>query len=182
MLSLHEELREIEGPHSQVLVIRACNTESFVYCDTIDSGVVCSVCSFKGFSSVINLENHSMFWSNKDTFQRFIFLAVWVDCSVRGRTSAPFKVQRSKDSVPCMVIQNNGWATNIVCLFDSPESNVFLTARYKSVVVNRTEFEAQNVEVWCLFSSDLRLFTPWNLWNIPYDDHLFVMSVLSNTC
>lgn len=45
------------------------------------------------------------------------------------------------------MIENNCGATDIVRLFDSPESNVFFTAGNKSVIVDWTKLKTQYVEV-----------------------------------
>ena len=67
MLSFHKEFRKIKRPNSQELVIWACNAKSLINRDWVNCRVVSSVCSFQSFSSVINLEDHSVFWSNKNS-------------------------------------------------------------------------------------------------------------------
>ena len=61
-----------------------------------------------------------------------------------------------------MMVQNNSGASDVGCLMlvpvsDSPESNVLLTARSKSCVVNRTKLQLLDMEVRGLASPDFRL-------------------------
>lgn len=80
------------------------------------------------------------------------------------------------------MIKHDCRSTYVVCLLDSPESNVFLSTRYESIVINWTKFETQNVKLSSLFCSDFWFFTTCDLWNVPNDDHFLVMGIFSNTC
>ena len=60
MSRLHEELTEIERPHSHVLVLASSHTESLIDCNSVNGGLVGSVCGFQSLGRVVNLEHHAV--------------------------------------------------------------------------------------------------------------------------
>lgn len=66
-----------------------------------------------------------------------------------------FEVEDCKDSVSGVVTQDYG-RTRKMLIFDSPESDVFFTARHQFISLNRTELDSQYVEITDLFSDQLR--------------------------
>ena len=91
------------------------------------------------------------------------------------------EVKGREDGVASMLVQDDGGPSDVSCLLDSPESDVLLSTTHKSEVVDRAELEAKDVEVGCLLGKDVWLLSAVDARDVPDDDHLLVVRVLSDT-
>ena len=74
-----------------------------------------------------------------------------------------------------MLIQDNSRSSDVSCLFDPPKSDILLSTTHHFEIVNRAEFETQNVEVGCLFGEDIWLLSAVDARDIPDDNHLLIV-------
>lgn len=92
------------------------------------------------------------------------------------------KVQAGEHCIASVLIQNNGRATNVSCLFNSPEADVFLATADESEVVDRAKLYAQDVEVRSLTRKDFGFFVLVDFRDVPHDDQFLVVCIFTNTC
>ena len=72
-----------------------------------------------------------------------------------------------------MLIEHDSRASNIPGFLDTPESDVLLTTAHELIVVDRTELEAEHVELSNLLGKNLSFLARVDLRYIPNDDHFF---------
>jgi len=181
MIGFHKEFAKVEGPHPQVLIFAARNTECFIDCNRVDRSLICAVSCLQSLGRIVNLENHTVLGCNINALQWLILTTHRVQRSIGLCSSgSPFEIQWCEDCVACMMIKHNGGTANVLGFAYTPESNVFLTAWNESVVIDWAEFYAEDVEFGGLFCCDLRLFTAMDLWDVPNNYHFFVVVVFAD--
>lgn len=93
---------------------------------------------------VRNLIDHTMLTGNVYSLESVTFCINAINSRF---ISTVFKIKCSENGISRMLFQYDSRSSDIPSLFDSPESYVLLSATDKALVINRTEFQAQNVEV-----------------------------------
>lgn len=86
------------------------------------------------FGCIIYLEDHALFGANEDALD-------WAKLhSRRGVIKWELKIKDRKDSISSLVVEDDR-SSSQVRVFDSPETNIFLSAGDKLIIINGRVFE-----------------------------------------